>query len=145
MTRVSKAAVWAVLCSLWTSWSRCATCRGRCWCTEWVGLIHKRYHCADCLCIPQPSPLLSLGREHADLRPVLLCLLFLIVRILLLLSSTVLLQRWAPLLPLPLPAKVGQSTHNPTKHTPVLDPMFLFKGPTWCHHKTPWIWEADVY
>lgn len=62
-------------------------------------------------------PVLSLpGSEHADLRSVLLCLPFLRVCIHLLASSTFVLQRWAPLLPLPVPAMVGQSTHNTTKH-----------------------------
>lgn len=64
------------------------------------------------------SPLLSPpGSEHADLRPVLLRLPFLLLwlLLLLLLSPTFLLQRWAPLLPLPLPAKVRQTLQTPAQ------------------------------
>lgn len=51
------------------------------------------------------------GGKHADLRCVLLRLLFLPVPFRLLASSPLLLQGWAPPLLIPLPATVGHHTH----------------------------------
>lgn len=50
------------------------------------------------------------GGEHSDHRSVLRCLLFLPFPFCLLISSTLLLQRWTLPLHLPLPAMVGQHT-----------------------------------
>lgn len=85
----------------------------------------------------------QLGSEHPDLRFVLLRLHFLLVWIRLVLSSTLLLQRWALLPPLPLPAEVGHSactmtnTYIYTEHVGTTiqgqDPLDGFlSGCVWC-------------
>lgn len=89
--------------------------QSECWswsCHEW---IHSRNSRKKPTITHTDVPPLSLypssncppGSEHTDHRSVLHCLLFLHIR--LLLSSPFLLQRWTPVLPLPLPAMVWHS------------------------------------
>lgn len=97
------------------SWDLSATCRGQCWCTEWVGWffslfqniafhakIYNFFH-------PILFPFVP-GSEHSDFRPVLLCCHALLIWGILVFSPTVLFQRWALLPHLPLPKKVAHTT-----------------------------------
>lgn len=145
--------------SLWISWGLWATCRGQCWCTEWVCEYRKQWRALFSGWTAVRCPfwfsfiileawwvhyefffLSSAGSEHADLRPVLLCLPLLPLWILQLLSPALLLQRWAPFLPLPLPAKVRPSAHTARHKIHIRQSVCTLQDSDTAKHNS---WAAD--